>query len=204
MDSRTHWDTIYRTKAAAEVSWYQAHAAQSLDLIRHTGVPTTGQIIDVGGGSSVLVDDLLLAGYEHVTVVDISPAALDVARARMGERADQATWLEADITHAALPRAHYDVWHDRAVFHFLTDAADRARYVTQVRRAVKHGGHVIVATFATDGPDHCSGLPVVRYAPDSLHAEFGDDFRLTDSVRETHVTPAGAEQRFVYCYCRVA
>lgn len=204
MNARTHWDTVYRTNAATKVSWYQEHAVRSLDLIRRTGVPVTGRIIDVGGGASTLVDDLLASGYTGVTVADISPAALDVAKMRLGELADRVTWLEADITRASLPRATYDIWHDRAVFHFLTDAADRARYVDQVRRSVKSGGHVIVATFATDGPDRCSGLPVTKYDPESLHAEFGNDFRLTESMRETHVTPAGGEQRFVYCYCRVA
>lgn len=204
MNARTHWDTVYRTKAATEVSWYQEHAVRSLDLIRRTGVPVTGRIIDVGGGASTLVDDLLAAGYTDITVADISPAALDVARMRLGALADRVTWLEADITRAPLPVAAYDIWHDRAVFHFLTDAPDRARYVDQVRRTVKSGGHVIVATFATDGPDKCSGLPVTKYDPESLHAEFGADFRLTESMRETHVTPAGGEQRFVYCYCRVA
>lgn len=202
MNPRAHWDTIYRTKSADEVSWYQEHAVRSLDFIRGTGVPLTARIIDVGGGVSTLVDDLLAAGYADITVADISPVALDATRARLGALADRVTWLEADITRARLPAKHFDVWHDRAVFHFLTDAADRARYVGQVRHAVKSGGHVIVATFATDGPERCSGLPIVRYGPESLHAEFGDDFRLAESARETHVTPAGAEQRFVYCYCR--
>lgn len=204
MNAQTHWDTVYRTKVATEVSWYQEHAVRSLALIRRTGVPVTGRIIDVGGGASTLVDDLLAAGYADITVADISPAALDVARSRLGALADQVTWLEADITRASMPIASYDIWHDRAVFHFLTDAADRARYVEQVRRAVKSGGHVIVATFATDGPDRCSGLPVTKYDPESLHAEFGSDFRLTESMRETHITPTGGGQRFVYCYCRVA
>jgi SAM-dependent methyltransferase len=201
---QTHWDTIYRTKTADEVSWYQEHPVRSLDFIRRTGVPVTGRIIDVGGGASTLVDDLLAAGYTDITVADISPVALDVARQRLGVLADRVTWLVADITRASLPADSHDIWHDRAVFHFLTDAADRARYVAQVRRAVKSGGHVIVATFATDGPDRCSGLPVVKYGPDSLHAEFGNDFQLTERIRESHITPAGGEQRFVYCYCRAA
>lgn len=203
MTPQTHWNTIYRTKPATEVSWFQEHALRSLDFIRRTQVPLTGRIIDVGGGASTLVDDLLLAGYTDITVADISGAALDVARARLGALADRVTWLEADITRAALPADAYDIWHDRAVFHFLTDAADRARYVAQVRRAVKSGGHVIVATFATDGPSQCSGLPVVQYRPETLHAEFGTDFQLTESLQEAHVTPAGSEQRFVYCYCRM-
>jgi SAM-dependent methyltransferase len=204
MNVETHWDMVYRTKAADEVSWYQAHAVQSLAFIRRTGVPLTGCIIDVGGGAATLVDDLLMAGYTDITVADISPVALEVAQRRLGVLADQVTWLAADITRVALAEDAYDVWHDRAVFHFLTDAADRARYVAQVRRAVKSGGHVIIATFATDGPDQCSGLPVIRYGQDSLHAVFGDDFRLTESVRESHITPSGGEQCFVYCYCRMS
>lgn len=201
---RTHWDTVFRTKAATDVSWYQEHAVQSLDFIRRAGVPRTGRIIDVGGGASTLVDDLLADGYSDITVADISPVALEVARRRLGSLADRVTWLVADITCAPIAEDSYDIWHDRAVFHFLTRNADRAHYVAQVRRAVKSGGHVMVATFATDGPDECSGLPVIRYTPASLHAEFGNDFVLTESVRETHITPSGDEQRFVYCSCRVA
>lgn len=204
MDPRTHWETLYRTNSPTAVSWYQPHSEQSLAFIHRTGLPKSGRILDVGGGASTLVDDLLAAGYEHVTVLDISDAALEVARARLGERAADVQWLAGDVTRVELPAASYDLWHDRAVFHFLTAADDRARYVAAVRRAVKPGGHVVVATFAEDGPEKCSGLEVARYSPDALHDQFGDDFTLVASARETHLTPAGGEQRFVYCYCRVA
>jgi len=203
MDPKGHWEAIHRTKAPTEVSWYEEHAVRSMDFVRRTAVAKSGRIIDVGGGVSTLVDDLLAAGYEHVTVLDISAAALAVARARLGAAAARVTWIEADVLRVDLPPASYDLWHDRAVFHFLTDPADRARYVDVVRRVVRPEGHVIVATFASDGPLRCSGLEVVRYDAESLHDAFGDDFRLMESARESHVTPAGSEQRFVYCYCRV-
>lgn len=202
MDPKQHWETVHQAKAPTEVSWYQEHAARSMDFIRRTGVAKAGRIIDVGGGVSTLVDDLLAAGYTDVTVLDISAAALDVARSRLGAAAARVTWIEADVLHADLQAAYYELWHDRAVFHFLTDPADRDRYVDCAHRAVKPGGHVIVATFASDGPTQCSGLEVVRYDPESLHDAFGDEFRLVESAEETHVTPAGREQHFVYCYCR--
>ena len=200
IDRRQHWETIYRSKAADEVSWFQPQAASSLRLIEECAGPDA-QIIDVGGGASVLVDDLLDAGYHEVTVLDLAESALAVSRARLGARAASVEWIAADITRADLPAARYDVWHDRAVFHFLTDPADRARYVEQVLRAVKPGGRVIVAAFGPGGPLQCSGLDVVRYAPGSLHAEFGAPFRLLGHEAETHYTPAGKEQEFVYCYC---
>jgi SAM-dependent methyltransferase len=148
------------------------------------------------------VGDLLKNGYRHITVLDISAAALEAAQHRLGARAREVTWLEADILQIELPHHQYDLWHDRAVFHFLTDAGDRRRYVNAVKNAVKPGGHIIVATFASDGPDRCSGLPVARYEPESMHHEFGDDFQLLNSAHETHPTPFGTQQKFVYCYCR--
>jgi len=178
------------------------HAQFSLQCIQNTGIRKTDPIIDVGGGASTLADDLIAAGFLHITVLDISPTALELARQRLGARAANVTWIEADITQADLPGRAFDIWHDRAVFHFLTQPADRQRYLDTVRHAVRKGGHVIVATFAPDGPDHCSGLEVVRYSPESLHAEFGEDFELMESTRETHRTPFGTEQRFIYCYCR--
>jgi ubiquinone/menaquinone biosynthesis C-methylase UbiE len=198
---REHWEDVYRAKAANEVSWFQLHAASSLRLIRDSGVGPDARIIDVGGGASVLVDGLLDAGYRNLTVVDLAESALAASRARLGPRADAVQWIAGDITAVALPKAHYDVWHDRAVFHFLTDPTDRARYVAQVLRSVKPGGHVIVATFGPGGPLQCSGLDVMRYAPDALHAEFGTAFRLLRHETEIHQTPAGKAQEFVYCYC---
>jgi 2-polyprenyl-3-methyl-5-hydroxy-6-metoxy-1,4-benzoquinol methylase len=202
MENKTYWEQIYHTKTATQVSWYQLHPSLSLQHIKNTGVGKAGRIIDVGGGASTLVDHLLDDGFQYVTVLDISAAALEVAQQRLGQRAGLVSWLEADITQVALPHHEYDIWHDRAVFHFLTNAQDRQRYVNAVREAVKPGGHVIIATFASDGPDHCSGLEVARYDPQSLHDEFGADFELLDSIREEHQTPFGTEQKFIYCYCR--
>jgi ubiquinone/menaquinone biosynthesis C-methylase UbiE len=178
MQSRDHWEKVYTTKSTDAVSWFQPHADVSLDLIKTTGAGLDAAIIDVGGGASTLVDDLLANGYTDLTVLDLSAAALAAARSRLGTRAAAVKWMEADITRAQLPANRYDIWHDRAVFHFLTAAKDRAAYVQAVFRAVKPGGHVIVATFAEDGPDKCSGLPVMRYRADQLHHEFGESFAL--------------------------
>jgi ubiquinone/menaquinone biosynthesis C-methylase UbiE len=202
MEIKTHWEHIYETKGSNRVSWYQEHAQLSLQFIQNTGIPKTAHIIDIGGGASTLVDDLIAASFQHISVLDISAAALQLAQQRLGRRADAVNWIEADITQANLPPLAYDVWHDRAVFHFLTQAALRHRYIATVRRAVRTGGHVIVATFAPDGPDHCSGLEVARYSPESLHDEFGKGFELVDSTHETHHTPFGTDQKFIYCYCR--
>ena len=157
----------------------------------------------MGGGASTLVDGLVAAGYRGVTVLDLSPSALELSRQRLGAAAHEVTWLEADALSAELPSGHFDVWHDRAVFHFLTAAIDRSRYIEQVRKSVSRGGYVLVATFADDGPTRCSGLPVARYSAGALHHEFGPAFRLVESVREEHVTPAGRTQAFIYCLCQV-
>jgi 2-polyprenyl-3-methyl-5-hydroxy-6-metoxy-1,4-benzoquinol methylase len=202
MSLKDHWETIHQKKAPTQVSWYQDHALSSLQFIANTGVEKTGQIIDIGGGISTLVDDLIVNGYQNISVLDISAAALQTTQQRLGSQAQAVTWLEADVTRAELPHLFYDVWHDRAVFHFLTQAEDRQRYIETVRKTVKPGGHVIVATFALDGPDHCSGLEVMRYDPESLHNTFGNDFELLDSTHETHHTPFGTDQKFIYCYCR--
>lgn len=202
MQSREHWDRVYQTRGPNRVSWFQPHARESLKLIHQTGAAPDAAIIDVGGGASTLVDDLIDEGYANVTVLDLSEAALSAARARLGARAEQVTWRTGDVTAVQLPRHGYDVWHDRAVFHFLVEPAERAAYVAAVLHAVKPGGSVIVATFAEDGPDHCSGLPVMRYTPQALHAEFGAPFSLVLQERETHHTPAGTVQQFIYCLCR--
>ena len=199
---KTHWEHIYETKAPNQVSWYQEHAQFSLQYIQNTGIRKTDPIIDVGGGASTLVDDLIVDGFQHITVLDVSGTALQVARKRLGTKAIEVKWIEADITQADLPHQAYDLWHDRAVFHFLTQADDRQRYIEVVRQSVRKGGHVIVATFAPDGPERCSGLEVVRYSPESLHSEFGDGFEVVDTTRETHHTPFGTDQKFIYCYCR--
>jgi ubiquinone/menaquinone biosynthesis C-methylase UbiE len=203
MQAKEHWEKVYSTKAADAVSWFQPHANISVGLIKDTGVSRNASIIDVGGGASTLVDDLLADDYTNLTVLDLSAAALAAARDRLGEKAAHVRWIEADVTKANLPGHQFDIWHDRAVFHFLTTPEDRAAYVQSVFRSVKPGGHVIVATFAEDGPDQCSGLPVMRYSPDELHAEFGESFSLLRHQKEAHHTPTGKVQQFVYCYCRI-
>lgn len=204
MESKEHWERVYSAKATTDVSWFQPHADHSLRLIRNTGVPHAASIIDVGGGASTLVDDLLAEGYSNLTVLDLSAAALSAAKKRIGQRGIQVQWLEANITEATLPIHAYDVWHDRAVFHFLTLPEHRQAYVQAALRAVKPGGHVIVSTFADDGPTQCSGLPVMRYNANGLHAEFGEPFTLIQHEKEAHHTPFGTVQQFVYCYCRRA
>lgn len=202
MQPKEHWEQVYSSKSVDEVSWFQEHAALSLKLIRDAGVALTAPIIDVGGGASTLVDDLLANGYGKVTVLDLSAAALAAAKARLGVRAADVQWLEANIIEAELASNAYEVWHDRAVFHFLTTAQERHAYVQTVLRAVKPGGLVVVATFAEDGPSQCSGLPVMRYDAKALHAEFGEPFVLLGHEKESHHTPGGNEQKFVYCFCR--
>ena len=202
MDQKQHWETIYQTKDVHSVSWFQPEARESLDLITRFAPDRAAPIIDVGGGASVLVDDLLAAGYSDVTVLDVSETALEISRRRIGDAAAKVKWIAADVTDAPLRERAHAVWHDRAVFHFLTDPGDRQAYVAQVERTVRPGGYVLVATFAEDGPATCSGLPVVRYSAESLHSEFGPSFRLVASAHEDHHTPAGREQSFLYCLCR--
>ncbi|WP_137940276.1 class I SAM-dependent methyltransferase [Chitinivorax sp. B] len=202
MQSKDHWENVYSTKSTTEVSWFQEHAALSLKLIQNSAVPLSAEIIDVGGGASMLADDLLGSGFKNLTVLDLSGSALAAAKARLGLRAQEIKWLEANVLEAALPSYHYDVWHDRAVFHFLTTPEERSAYVQKVLSSVKPGGIVIVSTFAEDGPTKCSGLPVMRYSASQLHAEFGQPFALISHEREEHHTPGGHEQKFVYCMCR--
>lgn len=203
MSHATHWEIVYQTKSTNGVSWYQTQADTSLALIQHTGLAAdSARIIDVGAGASVLVDNLLDAGYRHLTALDIAEPALAVSQARLGARSAQVSWKVGDITTIDLPQAGYDIWHDRAVFHFLTRPEDRQRYVAQVRHAVRPGGYVIVATFGPNGPLQCSDLEVCRYAPEALHGEFGEAFTLLAHQTELHATPAGKTQEFVYCFCQ--
>jgi SAM-dependent methyltransferase len=204
MDSKSHWENVYRTKRADEVSWFQKIPTLSLDFIRRLALDRTTPFVDIGGGTSNLVDNLISVGYSDITVLDLSGAALSAAQQRLGDRAGWVQWLEADVLKATLPERRFGFWHDRAVFHFLTDPAERAAYVAQVRRAVRPGGYVLIATFAEDGPSRCSGLPVERYSAESLHHEFDDGFDLVESAREQHITPAGIRQSFTYCLCRYA
>ena len=203
MNVQTHWDRIYGTKAPEAVSWYQPHLEISLKLIERAAPDLSASIIDVGGGESTLVGDLLAHGYKDVTVLDVSQTAIHVSRKRLRKASKRVKWLVADITKAELAPCTYDVWHDRAVFHFLTDISERTAYVRQVAHAVKPGGHVIVSTFGAAGPTKCSGLDVVRYDVESLHNEFGVHFNLLDHSEELHRTPFGAVQQFLYCLCRV-
>jgi SAM-dependent methyltransferase len=203
MDAQTHWEKIYTEKAPDAVSWYRAHLETSLALIEQAAPAHSASVIDVGGGESTLVDDLLARGYDNITVLDISQTAIDANRKRLGKAAERVHWLVADITKVGLEPAAFDVWHDRAVFHFLTVESDRDAYVRQVAHAVKPGGHVIISTFGPEGPTKCSGLDVVRYDAPSLHKEFGVHFRLLGSSKELHRTPFGTIQQFLYCYCRV-
>jgi 2-polyprenyl-3-methyl-5-hydroxy-6-metoxy-1,4-benzoquinol methylase len=198
---KEHWENVYQTKQSDEVSWFQPHATQSMELIRSVGASLQASIIDVGGGASMLVDDLLNDGFKNISVLDLSASALEVARQRLGDAGSPVTWIAGDICKVHLSEQRYDIWHDRAVFHFLIDPADRAAYVQQVTKSVKPGGHVIVATFAPDGPEKCSGLPVARYAPGQLHQEFGPAFELLEHTDEQHQTPWGSVQHFVYCHC---
>ncbi|HET9469441.1 MAG TPA: class I SAM-dependent methyltransferase [Vicinamibacterales bacterium] len=197
-ERRTHWDTVYTTKAADAVSWFQPEPTQSLRLLHRFGLTAQSCVIDVGGGDSHLVDYLIREGCTCVAVLDVSEAALARARERLGPAAGQVEWIVADVTGnwSVAPR---DVWHDRAMFHFLTDSGDRARYIDHVREVMKPGGTVVIATFAVDGPEKCSGLPVARYSPETLTEELRPDFTLVEHAPEAHRTPGGGMQSFVYC-----
>jgi 2-polyprenyl-3-methyl-5-hydroxy-6-metoxy-1,4-benzoquinol methylase len=198
-ERQAHWQNVYRTKGEREVSWFQETPAVSLDLIHATGVNASASIIDVGGGASRLVDALLDAGFNAITVLDVSEKALAASKARLGARSAGVNWVVADVT-AWQPQQIYDVWHDRAAFHFLTEPDDREAYAECVRKAVRPGGHVIIGTFALDGPERCSGLPVVRHDAASIGQILGNSFKLIDSRRHDHRTPGGAIQRFQFSW----
>lgn len=204
MNEGEHWDKVYERRPPEQVSWYQPHLERSLELVERAGLSLDAAIVDVGGGTSTLVDDLLDRGYTRLTVLDISATAIANARERLGPRAGTVTWFTGDITRLELPSNAFDFWHDRAVFHFLREEQARARYVAAVRRALKPGGHIVVATFGPAGPERCSGLDVMRYSADELHGQFGHTFRKLSSFTEVHHTPTGTEQEFVYCYCKMA
>ncbi len=194
---KQHWESVYASKGVTEVSWYQKEPRLSLKLIRKFAPFEGGRIIDVGGGASVLVDGLLNLGFERVAVLDVSETALEKARERLGERAREVAWITADVT-VARDLGTFDLWHDRAVFHFLTDENDRRKYVELAMRCIPAGGHMIVATFADDGPAECSRLPVRRYNAASMAAELGRGFALVEEARELHPTPLGSSQSFFY------
>jgi trans-aconitate methyltransferase len=200
-DRKDHWETVYATKGENEVSWFQDDPAPSLELIERAQPGPDSAIIDIGGGASRLVDALLERGLRRVTVLDISAAALDLAALRLGRRASKAQWIVADVTEWE-PSRRFDIWHDRAAFHFLVDAEDRAAYITRLKQALRPGGHAIIATFAADGPEKCSGLPVNRYDPAGLAKELGEEFTLLDSSAHDHATPWNSNQRFQFSIFR--
>lgn len=195
---KEHWENIYKTMKADQVSWFQPHLSKSLDLILKTGIGTEANIIDVGGGASTLVDDLLEKGFSNISVLDMSVNALEVSKKRLGKKVDQVDWIEGDITTVKLPKNHYDLWHDRAVFHFLTKKLDRNQYVKTLSKTVKPNGHVIISTFGPEGPLKCSGLNIVRYSGEEIKKVLGNAFQLLESIKEIHKTPFDTEQEFMY------
>jgi SAM-dependent methyltransferase len=197
-DSQAHWEGIYRTRSTQAVSWYRSHLDVSLALLRQAGLDTSTRLIDVGGGASTLVDDLLAQGLTDITVLDLSPAALASARERLGAHGETVRWLAADLLEADLAPAAFDIWHDRAVLHFLASAEATSRYAAQAARAVRPGGHAVIGGFAPDGPERCSGLPVARRSAADIAALLGPTFRLVEERREQHTTPAGKAQAFAY------
>lgn len=199
-ERKSHWEQVYRDKSPQDVSWYQATPTLSLEMIGASGIAADAPLIDVGGGASTLVDHLLDQGYGDVSVLDISAQSLAHAQQRLGERARQVHWIEADVTQL-VPARRYRLWHDRAVFHFLTDPADRACYRRVLERALGAGGQVIIGTFAPGGPGRCSGLPIVQYDAQRLQAEFESAFVLLETRTEAHRTPAGKQQLFNYFRC---
>jgi 2-polyprenyl-3-methyl-5-hydroxy-6-metoxy-1,4-benzoquinol methylase len=198
MDREEHWERVHGAKPATQVSWYAPHLERSIALIRALA-DLSAEIIDVGGGASTLVDDLLALGHTNVSVLDVSRAALAAAKARLGAQTAMVKWIVGDVTSMDLPRKRYDVWHDRAVFHFLTEPVDRRAYVELATNSLKVGAHAILATFSLDGPTCCSGLDVVRYSAGTLGRELGPAFALKQESHQSHHTPAGAQQNFIYC-----
>lgn len=201
-DRQAHWQRVYETRDPEAVSWFRPRLDVSLELLERAGLAPDTRLIDVGGGASTLVDDLLARGLRDITVLDISAEALAVSRQRLAARANRATWLATDVLDARLPAGAFDIWHDRAVSHFLTDDADLARYAQQAARAVRTAGHAVIGGFAPDGPERCSGLPVARRSAQDIAAMLRPDFELLDERRERHVTPVGAEQLFAYALLR--
>ncbi len=204
MGRREHWEHVYRSKAANAVSWYRPHLEASLGLIEQEARSRQAAILDIGGGASTLADDLISAGFEDVTVLDVAEAALEVARERMGEAAKKVRWVAADFLEAELEAKRYDICHDRAVFHFLTDGEEHGKYFDQVNRILTADGVLIVATFALEGPEKCSGLNVSRYGKDAMARAAGGRFTVAGSQRESHHTPWGSVQEMMYFVLRIA
>ena len=204
MDARLHWEQVYATKGREQVSWFRPHLERSVELIERAAPDRLASIVDVGAGQSTLVDDLLGLGYEDLTVLEISRAALDASKERVGRSRSKVQWICADVTEVELPETSFDLWHDRAVFHFLVEACQRRAYVERVKRVLKPGGSLIVSTFGPSGPESCSGLATMRYDAAALGSEFGDRFRLMERSLELHKTPSGAVQQFLSCWYQLS
>lgn len=202
-EAKPHWENVYGTRAPDRVGWYKPHLDTSLAWIRSLELDTDAPIIDVGGGASTLVDDLLHAGYRDLTVLDIAESALQQSKTRLGEQASKVDWIAADVTGTALPASHFALWHDRAVFHFLTAIEDQHRYRDQLVSALRPGGYLLIGTFAPEAPPTCSGLPVERYDPGKLAGALGAGFELLRQQKEMHVTPGGVEQMYLYALLRL-
>ena len=197
-NQKDHWENVYQKHSPTEVGWYQAYPERSLKLIHNTGAGTDSSIIDVGVGTSKLSKHLLDQGYEKLAVLDISGNSIERAKSQIGEKSSEINWIEADVTKYSFME-QYDIWHDRAVFHFLTKAEDRKKYINSLNQALKLNGHLIIATFSLEAPTKCSGLSVVRYSPETLQSELGDNFILAEALVEAHVTPSGVKQNFIFC-----
>jgi ubiquinone/menaquinone biosynthesis C-methylase UbiE len=202
MSRVAHWDSVYTTKQPEGVSWFQRHLGVSLELLERAGLSRNTRIIDIGAGASTLVDDLLARDVQAVTALDLSAAALQVTRDRLRERADRVRWIVSDVTELNLPPSSIDIWHDRATLHFLTDPTDAHAYVQVASRVLTPGGHAIIAGFASDGPEQCSLLPVMRRDPEQIAELFAKEFVLVEARRESHTTPGGSVQRFAYALLR--
>lgn len=200
MNQRDHWEKTYTTKLNEQLGWYRPHLETSLGWIMELGLTKDAQIIDVGGGVSTLVDDLLSEGYRFIVILDLSKQALSLAKTRLGSKAELVTWLEGDIASVELPGLHFDLWHDRATFHFLTKPEQQRGYINNLMRALKPGGHLIIATFAPEAPPKCNGLPVQRYTVEQLERVLGEEFGLRRSHKEQHIAPGGVEQMHLYCH----
>jgi len=202
MSQKDHWEQVYSTKPTEKLGWYKPHLQTSLSWIRGLSLAVDATIIDVGGGASTLINDLLDAGYRSITVLDISEKALSLVKTRLGKKAELVTWLDGDITSVDLPTHYYELWHDRAVFHFLTVLEQQRKYRDNLLKALKPGGHLIIGTFAPEAPPKCSGLLVQRYSPEQLENTLGGEFELKRHHKELHITPGGVEQMYLYCYFR--
>lgn len=199
MNKHKHWEDVYSSRPVDQVGWYSPHLETSIAWIAELKLSIDDPIIDVGGGASTLVDDLLDTGYRNLTILDLAENAIHITRERLGKLARSVAWLQGDVTEIRLPLNHYRLWHDRAVFHFLVEPKEQQKYIDAMLRAIRPGGYLIIGTFAPGAPPRCSGLPVQRYTAEILCQKFGKEFRLLRQQNEIHTTPSGVEQAYVYC-----